>query len=365
MSEPAVILTGPRRKRGPSRNVTLSKKLSTGSLKSVSDTSVNSPSLFNDAPEGSSRKRSNSDIKTPFSSDLDSSLVMVERKSSGGKSRGNLRSGSKGAKHMNGGKTTETSNPDFITPVKNMNKRSSESQIKNVSDTAKKAANKRNAKGETPLQVACKKGNLNQVISLISDGANPNVKDNFGWTPLHEAIHYKHIEIAKELIVKGGAWVNTPGGENCTPLHKAVALNVIEGIKLLLESGANPKLVDIYGNIPVDYSQSDEVSRILENHSADIIQCSLIGPLSKDIEVEEERVVFFGDGLSKNDLKLLVNLSSLIPGSRVSQSFTSDVTHVAVNEENGVCFPSINVLSGILTSKQFVSIECKYFVAFE
>lgn len=43
---------------------------------------------------------------------------------------------------------------------------------------------KKNAKGETSLQVACIKGDLERVERLLSFGANPNTRDHAGWTPL-------------------------------------------------------------------------------------------------------------------------------------------------------------------------------------
>ncbi|MPC33656.1 BRCA1-associated RING domain protein 1 [Portunus trituberculatus] len=46
------------------------------------------------------------------------------------------------------------------------------------------AINRRNTKGETLLHVACIKGDKEKVKQLLSEGANPNTKDNAGWTPL-------------------------------------------------------------------------------------------------------------------------------------------------------------------------------------
>lgn len=43
---------------------------------------------------------------------------------------------------------------------------------------------KKNYKGETPLHVACIKGNVARVRSLLEANATPNTKDNAGWTPL-------------------------------------------------------------------------------------------------------------------------------------------------------------------------------------
>lgn len=43
---------------------------------------------------------------------------------------------------------------------------------------------KRNPKGESPLHLACKRGNVNKVKELIGNKVDLNFKDYAGWTPL-------------------------------------------------------------------------------------------------------------------------------------------------------------------------------------
>ncbi|KAG7154850.1 BRCA1-associated RING domain protein 1-like 1 [Homarus americanus] len=52
------------------------------------------------------------------------------------------------------------------------------------------AINKRNTKGETALHIACIKGENERVLHLLGEGANPNTKDNAGWTPLVSTLIY-------------------------------------------------------------------------------------------------------------------------------------------------------------------------------
>ena len=69
-----------------------------------------------------------------------------------------------------------------------------------------------------------------------------NVRDNCGWTPLHEACNYGNVEIVK-LLMEHGAAVNDRGGKHCegiTPLHDAASCGHIEVMSALLQNGANP-----------------------------------------------------------------------------------------------------------------------------
>ncbi|OAD56028.1 Tonsoku-like protein [Eufriesea mexicana] len=117
--------------------------------------------------------------------------------------------------------------------------------VRNRKRTKKKSvAIKRNEKGETQLHVACINGNVESVQKLLDSGHSTNVRDHFGWTPLHEAANHGHMQIAK-LLLKYGADVNDPGSLMCqgvTPLHDAASCGNISMVRLLIEHGANVKL---------------------------------------------------------------------------------------------------------------------------
>ncbi|XP_058807666.1 tonsoku-like protein [Phymastichus coffea] len=113
---------------------------------------------------------------------------------------------------------------------------------------------KKNEKGETPLHVACIKGNVQNVEKLLEENHPTDVYDNCGWTPLHEASNHGHIDIVR-LLVKAGANVNNPGGPLCegvTPLHDAAANGHIDVVHILLDSGANPDLLTGQGDRALD-----------------------------------------------------------------------------------------------------------------
>ena len=117
---------------------------------------------------------------------------------------------------------------------------------------------KKNSLGETQLHVACISGNIENVEKLLAEGHPVHVRDNCGWTPLHEAANHGFVEIARELI-KAGADVNDPGGSMCgavTPLHDAAACGHFSMIYFLLENGANVNAVTESGETVLDSLES-------------------------------------------------------------------------------------------------------------
>ena len=75
------------------------------------------------------------------------------------------------------------------------------------------------------------------VISLLLDhGADMNVNNNNGWTPLHNAVR---------LLIGGGADIDAEDHSGSTALHYA-ALNQSHDIaRLLIKRGANTEQIDL------------------------------------------------------------------------------------------------------------------------
>ena len=161
-----------------------------------------------------------------------------------------------------------------------------------------------NAKGDlgTPLHYAVNWGTLETVLFLIHAGADIDAKNHSGLTPLHDSLeryfmslsqsnsHKRKKEalaITNALISIGGANVRHKAHkERYTPLHWAASFGTfeqlklllntdakldinsrtergdtpifsaagkqgLEGIKLLIESGANPKVRNLRGETPL------------------------------------------------------------------------------------------------------------------
>ena len=109
--------------------------------------------------------------------------------------------------------------------------------------------------GRSLLHAAAGAGRLAIVESLLRLGADPNVLDAGGHTPLYsvanEASGMEASEIVKALLAAGGQ-VNACGGvTRATPLHMAARRGNVPVARALLEAGADPGLVDAKGDTPL------------------------------------------------------------------------------------------------------------------
>ena len=136
------------------------------------------------------------------------------------------------------------------------------------------------------------------MVQLLLDlGLDPDVRDDWGWTPLHVAIN---PETAKALIDGGanihakakdgneaihsligenmldsvkyllslGVDVDALGKNNITPLHQAVIFNHVDGAKMLLENGANIEGADNKGKTCLHFARSEAMVKFLIKNGA-------------------------------------------------------------------------------------------------
>jgi ankyrin repeat protein len=88
------------------------------------------------------------------------------------------------------------------------------------------------------LRVAARENNLPEVSRLLSVGADVNVKDDNGWTPLHWASNQGHVQVFKELV-DHGADIDAEDPDGWTPLHWACFKSNVALVNELLSRGAN------------------------------------------------------------------------------------------------------------------------------
>ena len=75
---------------------------------------------------------------------------------------------------------------------------------------------------------------------LIARGADVNRE---GWTPLHYAATKGHREMMR-LLLENDAYIDSESGNGTTPLMMAAFSKSPLAVKLLLEEGADPTLVN-------------------------------------------------------------------------------------------------------------------------
>eukprot|EP00854_Cymbomonas_tetramitiformis_P023495 gene23495-28447_t len=92
--------------------------------------------------------------------------------------------------------------------------------------------------GTRALVQACMKGHTKIVRALLAAGADPNLVDVSGDTPLIKAVwRRENTEIVRQLL-EAGADVNMMDGYKRTPLTKAAWWGRSEAIQVLLQAGA-------------------------------------------------------------------------------------------------------------------------------
>lgn len=126
--------------------------------------------------------------------------------------------------------------------------------------------NARNASAyqQTRLHFAAKYNDFDFLEILLKRfGANPNIKDRFGETPLQAAVAFDHID-ATEVLLTYGAEVDTTNSRLETSLMFAVKTENPKLVKLLLRYGANPKLKDIHGESALHKAKNCKIANIIK-----------------------------------------------------------------------------------------------------
>jgi ankyrin repeat protein len=122
------------------------------------------------------------------------------------------------------------------------------------------------------LPLAACVGNLAQVKSLVESGADPNAKDDFGWTPLYWAVSTGQEEVA-EYLIRRGAQVDAKMVNERTLLHQAAQAGVVHLVEVLISKGLDVKGTTTEGYTPLHLAAEAgrrEVAEILIAKGADI-----------------------------------------------------------------------------------------------
>ena len=110
--------------------------------------------------------------------------------------------------------------------------------------------------GETALHVVVQKRNKVWIDFLLQHGANPNIADVKGVTPLMVAASLGFLEGVQSLVA-GGARVDIANQTGETPLISAVHRRDVPLVRALLKAGANADRADNSGRSARDYATLD------------------------------------------------------------------------------------------------------------
>lgn len=108
--------------------------------------------------------------------------------------------------------------------------------------------------GETALHIVTQRRDSVWIRFLIERGANPNVRDKRGVTPLVVASRLGFIE-GLQALIDAGARVDEANDAGETPLISAVHRRDVEMIRVLLKAGADPDRADNSGRTARDYAE--------------------------------------------------------------------------------------------------------------
>jgi len=131
----------------------------------------------------------------------------------------------------------------------------------------------------TPLHLASYHGGFKVAQLLLDHGANINVRDKNGRTPLHGTLvnmtdgFYDYFFDGIRFLLEHGADVHALDNNHATPLHMVSRSGCIKAAQLLLKHGADVHALDNICSTPLHFasrSESAKVVCLLLEHGADV-----------------------------------------------------------------------------------------------
>lgn len=134
----------------------------------------------------------------------------------------------------------------------------------------RKVLSQRSKRGKTLLHTAAKHDNLEVIRKLIALGVDLNTRNSAGETALHLLVRGSGLDAAQALL-EAGADPNVQDRlSRNTPLHGAIQFGNLHLAKLLLVHGANPELPNSVGQKPSSLFSPIDFAK-LEPPSSDLL----------------------------------------------------------------------------------------------
>ncbi len=114
--------------------------------------------------------------------------------------------------------------------------------------------------GETALHIVARRSDAVYTRYLLQAGANPNLRDKRGNTPLMVAVSGSAVELVG-IFITAKANVDLANDSGETPLIRAVQLRSLPMVRALLAAGADPDHADsLAGKSARTYAEQDSRS---------------------------------------------------------------------------------------------------------
>lgn len=114
--------------------------------------------------------------------------------------------------------------------------------------------NTKTTAGETPLHFSLQfKTDKIALVLLEIDGIDIKSSTELKWTPLHFAANKNFEQVVEKLLSMSKDEVNSRTDLNKTPLHLACQVGATKIIKMLVENGADPQVIDIEERTPFHF----------------------------------------------------------------------------------------------------------------
>ena len=115
--------------------------------------------------------------------------------------------------------------------------------------------------GWTAVLAATAQGNSKIMRHLLDRGADPDIGNLLGITPLHYGAHYGQTSICR-LLIKNGASTNQQDVDGLTPMMVSAQGGRLEIVRLLLDAGADIDLRDRNKKTALDLAQAQKQYRV-------------------------------------------------------------------------------------------------------
>jgi len=131
--------------------------------------------------------------------------------------------------------------------------------------------------------------------------ADVHLADNDGWFPLYNAAGAGDLEMCKLLLMEFSAFVNQRTKHGKTALYHACERGKIDCVKLLLNFGANPNLLDVDRCSPLHmatFQNHIDIVKLLLDFNAEKDAINIFGESAKGIALKQHNMMI---------IKLLLN----------------------------------------------------------